>query len=172
MADIAEYAVGAYLQFVLGCQFVLYNQPVLQEQGELDVLGIKETDGKRNLFVCEVAFHLHGLRYSQGRATDGPGVSARKVIHRLEAKFRRASEAVQRMFPAYTPTFQFWTLRSRPGINELWPGLCDGLGLQVEFVHDAGFTARLEELRAAARASKSYVDNPFFRSLQIIEHAR
>jgi len=168
--EVGEYGVGAFLQFVEGCDYVLYNQPTGREQGEMDVIGIRYAD--RVVFVCETAFHLRGLRYVAKKTEPGPGTSARAVIDRMCKKFRRSSEAVPRMFPDYSPRYQFWTMKSSPDINNRWPQVCEQLGFAVEFIHGQEFIERMRQLREQARRDKHYVDNPFYRTLQILEQSR
>ena len=168
--EVGEYGVGAYLQFVEKCDYVLYNQPTGRGQGEIDVIGIRYAD--RVVFVCEAAFHLRGLRYVAKKTEPGPGTSAKAVIDRMCKKFQRASEALPRMFPEYTPQYQFWTIKSRPDINNRWPPLCEQLGFAVEFIHGQEFIERMRQLRNKARKDQRHVDNPFYRTLQILEQSR
>jgi hypothetical protein len=167
--EVGEYGVGAFLQFVENCNYVLYNQATGREQGEMDIVGIRDAD--RVVFVCETAFHLRGLQYTPRKAEPGPGASAKAVIDRISKKFRRSSEAISRMFPSYDPCYQFWTMKSRPDINKRWSQMCDQLDLGIEFIHGQEFSQKMRQLREKARKDKSYVDNPFYRTLQILEQA-
>lgn len=165
--EVGQYGVGAFLRFVENCNYVLYNQATGEEQGEMDIIGIRDAD--RVVFVCEAAFHLRGLRYSSRNREAGAGASAKAVIERISKKFRRAREAISRMFPGYDPRYQFWTIRSRPGINDLWPQMCKELRVQIEFIHGIEFSQRMDRLRDKARRDTHYIDNPFYRTLQILE---
>lgn len=40
MFNIGEEIVAAYLRYIEGCDFVEKNLPTLDEQGEIDVIGI------------------------------------------------------------------------------------------------------------------------------------
>ena len=62
MASVGEELVGSWLRMVAGCDFVQYNVPVRDKQGEIDVIGLDLTTN--TAYICEVATHiLSGLQY-------------------------------------------------------------------------------------------------------------
>jgi hypothetical protein len=67
------------LKLIKGCDFVEYNLHTIEEQGEIDVVGINSKN--KQLYVCEVATHLGGLHYSKGGVPDN--------VSRFCKKFRK-----------------------------------------------------------------------------------
>lgn len=92
--DIGESLVGAYMRQVRGCHTVAFNTR-LQQQGELDVVGVANGAYGAEVWLAEVAIHLDGLNYAGGtnvqtvdkdppqssRRTVGP---ARRLIQDLD----------------------------------------------------------------------------------------
>ena len=52
--DIGENLVGSYLRYVEGCEFVVYNTQYTGVQGEIDVVGMKLSGDRREVWFCEV----------------------------------------------------------------------------------------------------------------------
>lgn len=159
--EIGEYVVGAYLKLCLGCDFVDYNvrPPTsgLEGLAELDVVGLRF--GDTAAFVCEVSTHLGGLQYGGNQET----------IKRLKEKFARQKRYAKNHLKSFAEVhYMFWSPRVAKGILTREFEQMRG----VEFVINEQYTARIEELREQARTSTRDVGNPFFRTLQLLEHLR
>jgi hypothetical protein len=57
-ADLGESLVGAYLRHVEKCQVVVYNSFFTDQQGEVDVVGLRGHEA----IVCEVTTHIKGMQ--------------------------------------------------------------------------------------------------------------
>ncbi len=159
--DIGEYVVGAYLKLEEGCDVIDYNVRApgggLKGLGELDVIGLNfKTD---TAFLCEVTTHIRGLLY----------VSNSESLRRVKAKHER-----QRAYAnEYLDNFQyhrymFWSPVVPRGFLTENLAKIDGL----ELVINGAYKGRVEQLRRRARAEAQDTSNPFFRTLQILEHLR
>jgi hypothetical protein len=160
--DIGEELVGAYLTEIKECDHVLYNVRApgggLRGLKELDVIGLKFSNN--TAYLCEVTTHLKGLLIGKGYDS---------TIRKIREKHQWQVEYAQVQLRAFRPDYQFWS----PWVPEgrLLRGLEQILGLQL--VVNKDYTARVEELRARARAHQpSPTSNMAFRLIQIIEHLR
>lgn len=162
VTDIGEYLVGAALRLLEGCDVVDYNgrppDSGMEGLGELDVVGLRFRDS--TAFLCEVATHLQGLEYGTGY--EG---SIQKVADKL-ARQRRYAEANLEPFPSRH--FMFWSPVIPRG--RLLDGLTAIEGL--ELVANEIYAGRVRKLRELAATMTKDVGNPFFRTLQILEHLR
>jgi hypothetical protein len=160
-AEMGEYAVGAYLKIINGCDFVDYNvrRPGggLAGLDELDVIGL---DFKNKVaYLCEVTTHITGLLYVDNATT------VKRVKQKYE-KQRKYAEDHLKDFPSHH--FMFWSPVVPRGY--LTQGLQKINGL--ELVINEKYTARIGELRLKAKEMANDTGNPFFRVLQILEHLR
>ena len=160
--EMGEYAVGAYLKIVEGCDFVDYNvrRPGggLAGLDELDVIGL---DFKNKVaYLCEVMTHITGLLYGSGNRT-----TVERVRQKYE-KQRKYAEDHLSSFP--NRHFMFWS----PVVPEgyITQELQRMTGL--ELVINREYKARIDELREKAKTMANDTGNPFFRVLQILEHLR
>lgn len=162
VTDIGEHLVGAALRLLEGCDVVDYNvrppDTGMEGLGELDVVGLRFRDS--TAFLCEVATHLAGLEYGTGY--DG---SIRKVTDKL-ARQRRYAEANLQPFPSRR--YMLWCPVIPRGRLLEGLGAIDGL----ELVANGDYAARVRSLRRLAAGTTKDVGNPFFRTLQILEHLR
>lgn len=159
--EIGEFVVGAYLKHVLKCDFVNYNvRPPgggLEGLGELDVVGFRFSD--RTAFVCEVTTHLGGLIYG----------SADTTAKKIRAKCLRQQQYAKKHLTAFKKfRFMLWSpIVGKSLLTKTLAGIPD-----LELVVNGDYSKRINELREIARKTKSDTGNPFFRTLQILEHMR
>lgn len=104
--DIGESLVGSYLRYVQGCEFVLFNTYLPDEQGEIDVIGIR-LGTPRDIYFAEVTTHLDGMLYSGGNAG---------TAHKVRDKLARARHFGQIRFPDDRLHFQVWSPRVAVGV--------------------------------------------------------
>jgi hypothetical protein len=160
--EIGEFVVGAYLKEIEQCDFVDYNvRPPgggIKGLGEMDVLGLRFTDG--TVFLCEVATHLGGLEYGGGYEA-----TARKIEEKIARAREYARESLER-FP--NRRFSFWSPRVPKGaLTSLLAGIAE-----VEMVINQEYADRVSALVALASKTTRETGNPFFRSLQLLGHLR
>ena len=162
MPEMGEYVVGAYLKVIEKCDFVDYGvrspDGGIKGLGELDVVGLRLAD--QTAFICEVTTHLGGLEYGSGYAD---------TIAKIQQKFQRQKAyATEQLASFKKHQFMLWS----PSVPEgfLTKGLEAIQGLDL--VLNTAYTSAIDELRAEARRTIRDAGNPFFRSLQILEHLR
>jgi hypothetical protein len=155
--EIGESLVGAYLEHIRGCQVVVYNTHLSDEQGELDVIGIKTlSTGKQEIWLVEAATHTNGLDYG-GQA---------KSVKKIEAKRDRALKFAQKLFKGATLRFEVWSPIVSSGIVDKLKELSIGL------VANADYTDRVNELALHASKSTKTTGNDTYRTLQLLTHLR
>lgn len=159
--EIGEYIIGAYLQIVKGCGVVSYNvRPPgggLIGLGELDVVGLNfETN---TAYLCEVTTHLDGLLYGTNERT----------IEKIKDKFSRQQAYAMNHLKNFRHIEYFFCSPVVPK-GYLTSGLEKIENLSLIINND--YSKIIEELREKARKSKNDVGNPFFRTLQILEHLK
>ena len=160
--DIGEYIVGAYLAIIADCPFVQYNVRApgggLDGLNELDVVGLNVDTG--TAYLCEVATHLDGLNYGTGNAA-----TIARIAKKHEWQRGYATEHLvafpQRHYMLWSPVVP---------IGALTAGL--GTLADLELVINGDYTARIAALRARAWQNTADHNNPFFRTLQILEHLK
>ncbi len=160
--DIGEYIVGAYLTIIEACQFVQYNVRApgggLAGLNELDVIGLNVDTG--TAYICEVATHLDGLNYGAGNA-DTVARIAKKHFWQREYATKHLAAFPQRRYMLWAPVVP---------VGALTAGL--GVLTDLELIVNNDYTARIDALRAVARKQTADYNNPFFRTLQILEHLK
>ncbi len=158
--DIGEYIVGTYLAIIKGCPFIQYNVRApggsLAGLNELDVVGL-DVD-TRTAYLCEVATHLGGLLYGAGNAETVARIVKKHDWQRHYAATHLAAFP-HRRYMLWAPVVP---------VGALTAGL--GALTDLELVVNGDYTARIVELRAVARQNTADYNNPFFRTLQILEH--
>lgn len=97
--DIGESLVGAYLRYVEGCEFVLFNTYLPGVQGEIDVIGIR-LGRPQDIFFVEVTTHIQGMTYGGNRRT----------VEKVREKLVRAQALAKQRFPEDDHHFQVWTV--------------------------------------------------------------
>ncbi len=161
LTDIGEFIVGAHLQLIEECDFIDYNvRPPgggLSGLSELDVVGL---NFKTNTaYLCEVTTHIRGLLYKNNKET----------IQRVKKKHQRQNEYAAKYLANFDNyRFMFWSPVVPVGY------LTDNLSKieTIELVINGEYKRRIDELRNMAAKSTHDARNPFFRTLQIIEHMR
>jgi hypothetical protein len=155
--EIGESLVGAYLEHIRECQVVVYNTHLSDEQGELDVIGIKTlSTGKQEIWLVEAATHILGLDYG-GQA---------KSVKKIQAKRDRALKFAQQLFKGATLHFEIWS----PIVSS---GIVDKLNkLSIVLVANAEYTDRVNELALHASKSTKTTGNDTYRTLQLLTHLR
>lgn len=154
MYEMGELLVGAYLQVVRKCSFVLYNQRPegggIEGLGELDVVGISD----HTVYLCEVTTHVKGI---------DP-----KAVARIEAKFGRQRAFAKRHFKDHDKVFELWSPYVPRGDRLDRLSQIRGLDLVV----NAEYARRVRELEERARKSAEPTGNDAFRLLQILGHLK
>ncbi len=153
--EMGEYVVGAYLKLVKRCDVVDYNVRApdggLEGLNELDVIGFDFQ--QKRVYLCEVTTHIKGLNTT--------------IIEKIEKKHHYQQEYAKKYLQEFEPIFMFWSpVVPEGGVQKLKN--IEGL----EVVINAEYKKRIEELRELAKKITSNVNNPFFRTLQILEHLR
>jgi len=159
--DIGEYIVGAYLQFIEGCDFIDYNiRPPgggLKGLEELDVVAFNFK--KETAYLCEVTTHVRGLRYKNNNET----------VDRIKKKHERQKKYAKIYLKNFKHhRFMFWS----PVVPEGY--ITENLHKipTLELIINGEYKKRIEQLRGKAKEITYPIKNPFFRMLQIIEHMR
>ena len=159
LTHMGEYLVGSYLKLIEGCDVVDYNvRPPgggLKGLGELDVIGL---NFKTNTaYFCEVTTHITGLLY----------VNNKETVDRINRKHKRQQEYAKEYRDNFkNHRFMFWSPRvSRGYITE---NLTKTETLELVINGDYGL--KVNELRTLAKTYTHDTQNPFFRTLQILEH--
>jgi len=159
--EIGEYVVGAYLKIIEKYDFVEYNVRTpgggLKGLNELDVVGLRFKD--QTAALCEVTTHIRGFLYQDGsRGVD-------RVARKHGVQIAYAKEYLK-VFPNIH--YQFWS--PRVPVGPVCSGLAEINGLEL-IINDE-YTRRIEQLRNEAAKHAHDAGNPFFRTLQILEHLR
>ncbi|MCY4363460.1 MAG: hypothetical protein OXE42_14990 [Gammaproteobacteria bacterium] len=161
LTDIGEFIVGAYLQLVEECDFIDYNvRPPgggLKGLSELDVVGLNLHSS--TAYLCEVTTHIRGLLYKNNQET----------VNRIKKKHERQKEYASIHLTNFKKhKFMFWSPVVPVGyITEHFDQM-----ESLEVIINGEYKRRIEELRVLAKNTTHDVNNPFFRTLQIMEHMR
>ena len=152
--EIGEYVVGAYLKLILNCDVVDYNVrdrtgTRLQALGELDVIGLRFSD--KTAFICEASTHVRGLQTTTEKIRDKHA--------------RQKSYAIQNLKDFTRHNFMLWSPRvtNKKTLNEL------AEIKTLELVINENYTMKIDELIAYANENAGDTNNPFMRSLQLLE---
>lgn len=162
--NIGEELVAAYLQHIKGCDFTQQNLYIPDVQGEIDVVGISLAD-PRTIYICEVAIHLvTGLQYKK-ESTPNNAV-------KLTEKFSRDIEFARKYFPDYKQHFMLWSpiiknSNQERDLKEIGKRIKSKYQIAIEFVVNADFQWRLEELKNYAASKTEELKNPVLRLFQI-----
>lgn len=159
--DMGEYAVGAYLKFILTCDFVEYGvrPPVGGQEGqaEFDVVGLNFRSN--TAYLCEVATHICGLNYGGND----------KTVRKIREKHARQRGYAERYLSKFDSLrFMLWSPYVPRGFLTENLSKIEGL----ELVINGRYKDCIDELRKCARAETKDNTEPFFRVLQILEHMK
>jgi hypothetical protein len=152
--EIGEYVVGAYLKLILNCDVVDYNVrdrtgTRLQALGELDVVGLRFSD--KTAYICEASTHIRGMQ-----------TTAEKI---RDKHARQKSYSKQNLKDFTQHHFMLWSPRvtNKKTLNEL------AEIKTLELVINENYTMKIDELIAYAKKNAGDTNNPFMRSLQLLE---
>jgi hypothetical protein len=166
--DIGESIVGAYMRYVRGCEVVVYNSFLRDQQGEVDVVALR-TGPPREVWLCEVTTHIGGMLYPASGGPDG-------TLAKLRAKILRAEEFAAATFPDDPRHFEIWSPRVAKGkLTEAFEELEADLSqdeIELSFVVNEDYTESLRQLAAHAGSNKSATSEPAYRMLQVLTHLR
>lgn len=166
--NIGEEIVYEYLHRIIGCDDVDDNVELRSNGGEIDLIGIKGD----TIFLCEVATHINGLRYTHNGNTR----------NNLVAKFERIKEFVSGKdspyYKKFKPRYMFFSpvvriSKSEKAKNKLPSDLLEAQKIlkrekiNLEFYINEDFYAIIDELREIAKGIKSEIKTPVMRLLQI-----
>jgi len=170
--NIGEDIVGAYLQYIKGCEFIQQNLYTPDVQGEIDVVGI-DLESK-SIYVCEVAIHLvTGLQYVKDNHPNN--------VNKLTDKFSKDIEYTKKFFPDYTQHFMLWSPIVKVSgekakhsqladIEKIKANIQAKFGIKLECIFNKGFAACLAELRDYARSETKELKSPVLRFMQVEEY--
>jgi hypothetical protein len=169
-----EEICGEWLRHVEGCDFVQYNVKTSAEQGEIDVIALHLI--RHEVFACEVATHLiTGMQYVKGGQPDN--------VARFVHKFKKNHAYLRAAFPAYAVRLMLWSpvVRNQAegskhnqtrDLGDIQAAVREAVQTEVEFVVNASYQERLDQLRQVARRETKELTSPIMRFLQVEEHLR
>ena len=166
--DIGESIVGAYMRYIRECEVVVYNTFLRTQQGEIDVVALK-TGEPRKVWLCEVTTHIGGMLYPATGGTDG-------TVSKLRDKLTRAHDFATVTFPKDSLHFEIWSPRVARGklttAFDLLEKEAAGLDMDLKFVINDDYTAKMRELLAHSKQNSSATSEPAYRMLQVLTHLR
>jgi len=174
MENPGERLVGDYLRHIVGCDFVDFNVYTKRTQGEIDVIGVNLST--KEAFICEVVTHLTtGIQYVKNARPD--------TADRLIKKFLKDIEYGREAFRGYKVRYMLWSpvVRRSAGkpqydqfahLERIEKEVRTKSHITVEFIVNADFVTKLDELRVFARKETKELKSPLMRFLQIEERSR
>lgn len=163
--DIGESLVGAYLRYVQGCEFVLFNTFLPGVQGEIDVIGIR-LGRPQDIYFVEVTTHIQGMTYGGNSRT----------VEKVREKLVRAQAFAKQRFPTDRHHFQIWSPKVPEGAMtvafEQMRAEFAERGEDLSFVINRAYGDRLQELVAVASVDSSATSDPAYRLLQILARVK
>lgn len=156
--EMGEYAVGAWLKIIKGCDYVDYNVRKtgggLEGLNEIDVIGFNMKT--QEVYLCEVITHLGGTLYNTYDDT----------IRKVEKKFKNLQKYANENFDNFNIIkFMLWAPIVPEGkLTEAFKKIDN-----LDFIINKEYTNCINQLREAAKKEKHDTGNPFFRALQILE---
>lgn len=182
--QIGEQIVGAYHSLITGCEVVSYTvrSEIQGEQMDLDVLGIDSEGGHRTVYLCEVGTHLDGLDYGGAPSDDYwsefGSSKYQGTLDTIHQKFKADLRYATRVFDdAEEYKLQFWSPyvaqgHITAGFEKMADRFRDERDVELEFLINEKYTAKVEELRERAGSETKRYGEPAYRFLQILEHMR
>ena len=165
-ADIGENLVGAYMRYVGKCDLVVYNSFLPAIQGELDVIGIRLTRPKV-VWFAEVTTHILGMQYGPSKAS---------TTKKLRDKLDRAKDFAATTFPDDEHRYEVWSpIVSKGWLTHAMAQMEDEYNdarLDVHFVINEEYTARVQELVDVAKKDSRATNDPAYRMLQVLTRLR
>lgn len=161
LPEMGEYLVGAYLKLILCCDFIIYNQRI-ERQREIDIIGLSTR--KKLAYLCEVATHLGGLNYGEGKE---------HTIKTLSKKIKAFHDYGTKTLPESRIICMFWSPYVPVGyLTKSLEKMKRQFDFNVELIINEEYTSRVNELKERAKRETRKRGEPFFRVLQILEHLR
>lgn len=168
MQNVGEEICGEYLKHIKDCEFISYNVPTQDVQGEIDVIGINLNS--KLVYVCEVAVHVQGLQYVTNKRPDD--------YHRFMAKFEKDIDYAKKHFADYTIVPMLWSPivkinsnRARYNtiaeLERLKIDINTRFNLELNLVINEQFNEALELLKDFVKKKKSEFKSNVMRLLQI-----
>lgn len=183
--QLGELIVGAYLRVINDCELVSYNQRSKEagRQMEVDVLGVKSSNGEQTVYACEVVTHIRGSLYSGSPNEEGwwskyGNESYQHSLERIFHKFEEDHDLVTEVFDdAEEYKLQFWSPyvsegHLTEGLEEMKQQFERKYDERIDLVINGKYAKRVHELRDRASETKKSYDEPAFRFFQILEHMR
>ena len=166
MDDPGESLVGSYLHYIGKCQLVLHNTFTPEEQGELDVIGIRTNGAEQLAWFCEVTTHIQGLQYG----------GFDRTVSKIRDKILRARKFAEKTFPDHKHRYEIWSPvvpvgRLTIAFAEMEENFTSS-ELNVKFVINDLYSERVVELIEHARGNPSATSEPAYRMLQILTRLR
>ena len=167
--NVGEELVAAYLQHMLGCEFIQQNLYTVDSQGEIDVVGLNLKT--KRVYICEVAIHLTtGLQYTFAKRPNN--------VKKLTEKFSRDIEYSRKYLPEYEAHYMLLSpvVKARKGeseydqikhLQQVQLNIQEKYTETLELIINAEFAKRLNELRKEARKTTADLKSPVMRMLQI-----
>jgi hypothetical protein len=160
MADIGEYFVGAYLEHIKNCDLVVYNvkdhsSTGLIAQNEIDVLGISFST--KTAYLCEVKTHITGFNPT-GRTNR---------VQLINNQYNAMNNYASTKLKGFKCEIMFWA----PKVTHA--SLLAEIAKHYKtpnIIINKQYKSALDELTKFASKSTSNFENPFLRTLQIVEH--
>lgn len=165
--NVGEEIVAEYLRYIVECDAIKSNVQLHSNGGEIDLIGVRG----RAVYLCEVAIHINGLRYTHKGGTKG----------NLINKFKRIREFVSdegSPFRKYTPKYMFFSpivriSKSEKSGTKIPSELAEvqkTLGkekIDLDFYINEDFYAIIDGLKAVAMEISYEVKSPVMRLFQI-----
>ncbi len=165
--NVGEEIVAEYLRYIVGCDAIKSNVQLHSNGGEIDLIGVKG----RTVYLCEVAIHINGLRYTHKGGTKD----------NLINKFKRIREFVSdegSPFCKYTPKYMFFSPivripKSEKRGSQIPSELVEvqkilGKGkIDLDFYINEDFYAIIDGLKAVAKEISYEIKSPVMRLFQI-----
>lgn len=169
--NIGEELVAAYLQHIVGCEFIQQNLYTIETQGEIDVVGLKLKT--KSVYICEVAIHLTtGLQYTFEKRPNN--------ANKLTEKVSRDIDYTRKYLPDYKAHYMLWSpvVKSRKDESEydqikhldtVHTNIFKAYGETLELIINSKFFSCLQQLRHEARRTSANLKSPVMRMLQVEE---
>lgn len=161
--NIGEYVAGAYLQIIKKCEIVTYNvknsSKGIKGMNEFDVLALDLTNSEA--YLCEISTHLNGFNYGKGN---------KDTIKKLNNKFINLQEYAKSTLSDFDVHYMFWAPHVPKGYLTQEIEQLEAKGLEA--IINSKYTECVKQLKKEAETSTKDYENPFYLSLQILEHLK
>lgn len=163
--DIGESLVGAFYRYVEKCEFVLFNTFLLDEQGEIDVIGIRLGE-PRDIYFAEVTSHIGGMNYG----------GVQETVAKVSEKLERAQAFARQRFPEDRHHYAIWSPKVPVGMTtSAFADMASEFhdrGQRLTFVINEHYGDSVQRLIDVARGNSKATSDPAFRLLQVLARVR